>query len=243
MRKILVILAGLALPLAENAVAQRTFSSGNTPIIVTESAQENFEEPKVAKKPAYTPKTSVKLNPLLILSGDMPLYIEQKIADKITFEVSAGLTYDNFTTAFDLDHYSEGDTRQNEMGYSYAGGLRYYPSDSYNTMEGYYFAPEFRHRVYNSTFTQVQGTNIDPVKHQRTITDMKLIFGYTNYFEDHIFFDAYMGVGMRDKNYKNLVRSEAYVYNGQNFDQNFSIYNDNVAKPLFALGFKLGFSF
>lgn len=243
MRKIFAMLFGLALLLPEGAQAQRTFSSGNTPVIVTESTQENFAAPQTAAKPAFSPKTSIKLNPLLILSGDMPLYIEQKIVDKVTFEVSGGMTYDNFTTLFDLDHYPEEITRRNEMGYSFSGGLRYYPSESYATMEGYYFAPEFRRRVYNSTITGVQGITINPVKHSRTVTDMKLIFGYTDYFEDHIFFDAYIGVGMRDKNYRNLVRAGANLYNGQTFEQTYEIWNDNIAKPVFALGFKLGFSF
>jgi hypothetical protein len=248
MRQYLAALAGLFLLLPAGAFAQRTFNADGTkstatPIIITESVGQNYHSEKVPEKPATGPKTSIKLNPLLILSGDMPVYLEHKIAEKITFEVSAGMTYDNFLTVFDPEHYPEDITSRNEMGYSFAGGLRYYPSDAYTTMEGYYFAPEFRRRVYKSTVTQVQGIKINPVHQQRTVTDMKLIFGFVHYFEDHIFLDSYIGIGMRNKDYENLVRSGANLYNGQTFEQTYDTWDDSIAKPILALGCKVGFTF
>lgn len=234
---------------------QRTFSGTpadssatkkETQIIVNSTnANEYFGSSARAKRPEKPVKTSIKLNPLLVISGDMPVYVEHKLAEKLSAEVSLGVTYDNFLTdIFELEHYTEQIKKQNEMGYSYSAGLRFYPSNSYETMEGYYFAPEYRYRTYRSTATEYLSLPLDvPVKQERNISDFKLMFGYVDYIEDQIFIDTYVGVGFRKKDYYNMIKEGASVYNGQTIDPVYATWDDHKKAPLLSLGFKFGFSF
>ncbi|MBK0404223.1 DUF3575 domain-containing protein [Adhaeribacter sp. BT258] len=231
------------------AFAQRTFQSApdsarpqSPQIIVTEGSPATyFTTKKVAEK---TPlRTSIKMNPLLLLQGDIPVYIEQKVAKKLTIELGLGMTYDNvITDALDPDHYSESTQKENLMGYSIAAGLRYYPSSTYETMEGYYFAPEIRYRQYKSIANQYLEETID-VKQGRDLTDFKLGFGYVDFIEDRIFIDMYTGIGMRNRKYHNMVRDGETVYNGTTTVETYEVWNENKMVPLFSLGAKIGFAF
>ncbi|MFC5270789.1 DUF3575 domain-containing protein [Adhaeribacter terreus] len=230
--------------------AQHTFKSvapdsakqQSPQIIVTEGSPATyFTTKKVAEK---TPlHTCIKMNPLLLLQGDIPVYLERKIAKKLTIEFGLGMTYDNVVTdALDPDHYSETTTKENLMGYSVAAGLRYYPSSTYETMEGYYFAPEVRYRKYKSVANQYLEEPIN-VKQGRDFTDFKLGFGYVDFIEDHIFIDMYTGVGMRKRNYFNMVRDGEIIDNGTTIVETYELWNENKMVPLFSLGAKIGFAF
>lgn len=234
-------------------LAQRTFqgapsdnnaSKKETTIIVTDTKDKAYAADVPEKsKTARNLHTSIKLNPLLIVNGDMPIYVEHKFAEKLTAEVSLGMTYANqMNDYFDEQYYPQYMTKQNETGYSYSAALRYYPSNSYETMEGYYFAPEFRNRVYKATATEYMTRQINE-KQTKNISEVRILFGYTNYFEDHLFIDFYTGVGYRTKAYHNMLGEGSNIYTGQSFDANYTLYNDTKISPMLALGFKIGFSF
>ncbi len=247
MKKILLSAAALlaSMPLV---LAQRTFTSApneqankkNSPtLIITESTVQDFTH----EKEPLNLHTSVKLNPLLILAGDMPLYIEQKIARKMSVEVGVGLTYDNMLTQFlDSDRYREDVNRENAMSYSFSGALRYYPSSVYPALEGYYFAPEMRYRSYKANAFEYNGDRYE-VPQSRTFTDYKLTFGFVDFIEDHILMDFYAGIGIRNREYVNLINPET-VFNEQTQTMEYySTRNETSLAPIFSLGFKLGFSF
>ena len=247
MKKILLSVAALlvSMPIV---LAQRTFSSDpnnqadkkNSPtLIITESTVQNFTQ----EKEPLNLHTSVKLNPLLILAGDMPIYIEQKIAKKMSVEVGVGLTYDNMLTELlDSKHYREDVDRENAMSYSVSGALRYYPSRVFPALEGYYFAPELRYRNYKANAFEYNGERYE-VPQSRTFTDYKLTFGFVDFIEDHILMDFYAGIGIRNRDYVNLI-TPGSVFNDQTQTMEYyTTRNETSLAPIFSLGFKLGFSF
>jgi hypothetical protein len=252
-----IILLAFALVLTPVAFAQRTFTSApadssaankQTPILITDSnAGEYFgsNSGNSTVKPPQKLHTSLKINPLLVISGDMPVYLEHRIGERLTAEISLGVTYNNVLTDWvDSEYYPEQLAKQNEMGYSYSAAVRYYPSRSYETMEGYYFTPEYRHRVYNATATSLMDSPIS-VNQSRNVSEGRLLFGYTDFFEDHIFIDVFAGIGMRTNQYRNMISDEGSIFNSQTMEvaQKYSTYNPSRTSPVFALGFKVGFAF
>jgi hypothetical protein len=258
-KKLLILIIGPIMPKilffcccvffsVNQVLAQRTFQSA-TPdsarpqspqIIVTEGSPATyFTTKKVAEKKPL--RTTVKMNPLLLIQGDIPVYVEHKVAKKVTVELGLGMTYDNvITDALDVDHYPESTEKENLMGYSIAAGLRYYPSSTYETMEGYYFAPEIRYRQYKSITNQYLEETIN-VKQGRNITDFKLGFGYVDFIEDRIFIDLYTGIGMRKRNYYNMVKE--VIPASSSMPETYELWDEDKMVPLFSLGAKIGFAF
>ena len=190
--------------------------------------------------------TRVKINPLVILSGDMPVYVEHQLKDKMSAEVSVGYTYDN-TLSDLLDNGNQPDlsiTKEGLNSYSLAAALRYYPSEKSNLLEGYYFAPELRFRDYRSKITEIGGESFN-LKQSRQVFDGKLVIGHIKQTDSGIFFDFYGGVGMRYKFYNDRVENYAVIYDpatNTTFTQ--VKQKDELRRGLLlSLGFKMGFSF
>ena len=247
MKKLLLVFGAIFL-MAPAIMAQRTFSSApidssarkKEPIlIVTESnAGEFFENRKASNL-----STSIKINPILLVFGDIPIYFEQKLAKKLTGEVGLGLTYKNYLgDLFDQLEMESIVKTENETGYSFSGALRYYPS-AYDALEGYYFAPEIRHRVYNMRALECENTKIN-VKQSKTYTDFKLTFGYAEFVDDNILFDLYCGIGLGNRYYKNEVSGETIYRSYPEEDETIISVNDrSKTVPVFSCGIKFGFAF
>ncbi|RZL34304.1 MAG: hypothetical protein EOP00_31830 [Pedobacter sp.] len=125
-----------------------TRNTTTTIIITQENAQTYFPKKNVNQKNA------IKLNPILALNGDLPIYFERVISDKISFEIGAGPTVQNFVQNFldnDMEEVQDlDDERTYSYGYSFMADLRFYPADNSYALDGFYFSPEFRHRLYKN---------------------------------------------------------------------------------------------
>lgn len=184
-------------------------------------------------------KHAIKINPLLIAFGDIPVYYEHRISTKLSLEGSLGLTMRNYMAALtDDDMLREKDQNLSTFGYSTRIALRFYPSSSDDAIIGYYFAPEIMYRKYNNTVNEFDnGISTTTVDLKKTQMDYKLIFGYQDYFDNNILIDYYLGVGVR----------KIYEEKGS-YDYNSSLNNLEIEKvsgyvPAATLGVKLGFGF
>ena len=101
-------------------------------------------EKNESQKSEWFQNTSIKLNPLLFLRGDIPLYFEMGMSKDFAIEAGIGFTNTDYVSVgtdlvsgFDYD--DAGFDLKNKLGYSGRIGVRYYASDYGFQSEGFYF--------------------------------------------------------------------------------------------------------
>ncbi len=199
-------------------------------------------------------KNALKINPLLYVKGELPIYYERALNDYLSVEAAIGMTFKDYSTGLfdDGDSFDEKPEEKINSHVSFKLGLRYYAGGV--VMDGFYFALEFAKRDYTKELTFVHVDNIyDPQTYTYTnltqtyhLTEydnhkeFKLIVGsQEHYYWDNFFVDYYLGVGI-DSYEKARVERD--------FDNitNLSTYKTiptSSTKPRFYLGLKFGFMF
>jgi hypothetical protein len=182
--------------------------------------------------------TLIKINPLLILNGDIPIYVERRIKDQISLEGGIGFTHmDYVTNIFTVNNQNGNpDVRKANPGYSLMVAAKFYPSKYTKALDEFYFGPEIRYRKYN---TEVQDCSSPSsaifIPETRILTDFKLTIGYISYISDRVIVDFYGGIGMRSRNIT------SYSCNSSSTAMVLKQVNDMV--PVISAGIKLGFGF
>jgi len=199
-------------------------------------------------------KDIIKINPLLFLSGDIPVYYEKVINKSFSFEVAPGITYRDFwgDIFYDLDQqgvyspsnnsylaplpYDSGTTSR--LGFSFKIDMRYYFGKK-NVMNGFYLSPELGFRNYNINYLNYNNSG-EPIstysKGHTNVIEIKALIGYEeeSFKIDNYFADFYLGIGLRSVAGVQVVpeNSSNGYYNSTN-----TISNLNLT---FYLGVKLG---
>jgi hypothetical protein len=185
--------------------------------------------------------TVIKINPLLVFNGDIPVYAERRLRDKISVEGSVGFTYqDYFNELVLLDGY-ENYKRYPKPGYSFSGALKYYPSNYTRALDEFYFGPEIRYRRYNSEVEDLSATpaTLSRLVEYRTLIDFKMTFGYMAYVADNVLFDIYGGIGIR---HRDMVQAK-YDYSYSSSTSQVFLESTNDFIPTLAAGVKFGVAF
>lgn len=180
---------------------------------------------------SYQPKIAFKIDPLTIVSGDMPIFLEYKLKEQFSIELGFGFTTSQFNLLnIEMMENAPSD-EQAPLGFSIRINPRYYLPNYDEAINGYYISPQFLYRKYNSLY-ETGGNVLTPdLKLQRTQTDFKLVFGFQN-IEDYAFLlDYYIGVGIRKTN-KDVVSIDN--------SNNYKVSNLDVMSPSFTLGVKVG---
>jgi len=141
----------------------------------------------------------IKINPILFLVGDMPIYFEQKLTDVFTLELGVGVTYfDYFGSTYSLfeDNYDLFDYDiYPKFGYSFRTNIKYYPSF---ILDEWYFGAGYQYKKY---FAELQSIDTrDWYNEEKTISDIRIMVGYVYYFSNQVFADIYGTMGFRNKN-------------------------------------------
>lgn len=177
----------------------------------------------------------VKLNPLLIFVGDIPIYYERRVSDHMGVEAGIGMTLTDYYFSSFADENLDNNTRT-QMGYSIVAGLHLYTSKHYKGLEELYFSPEIRMRKYMTELYQYGGTVISPaIDQNRILTDFQIKLGFISYWSDNVSAEYYCGIGIRNRNI-----NEAHV------DNSGSILTITMEKtqdlvPCISAGVKIGF--
>jgi hypothetical protein len=181
----------------------------------------------------------VKLSLLEIASGDISLYYEKVLAEKVSAEVGIGMTMDDYlgSTIFDDQFGQVSNDVQQLIGYSFGAGLRYYP---FRASDEFYFAPEFKHRFYHTLYNLNNG-GPTPLSFEetKTSTNARISVGYVYWFDDNIFVDFYGGVGLNMNKFKEY---EA-VFDQTTFEYTYVERITQRPMPWLTLGLKFGFGF
>ncbi|MBN4051273.1 hypothetical protein JYU16_00505 [bacterium AH-315-M05] len=188
-------------------------------------------------------KNAIKINPLLLIFGDMPIYYERKLSEKFSVEVGIGITFRNYFRDLLFFDFDDTDIKI-KTNISFRGGMRYFAASNGEAISGAYLAPEFAYLKYSKDVSkldpQTGETTQSYLPEEIQYTDFKLIFGYQSLeWAEDFFFDLYIGIGVR-KSAEQLVKRE---YDSQtNLYKNW-IESDNKTKPLIPLGVKISYGF
>jgi hypothetical protein len=151
-------------------------------------------------------KNIIKVNPLLFLRGEVPVYYERALSSRLSAELGMGITlrnYVNLTFAgdhADADDFGAGTKILNSP--SAHLGFRYYLTDDLEP-QGNYLQVEFAYLRYGKEITvkdstgQFTGlTNLD----ERIFNDVRLYYGYQKLSStSNWLFDFYAGIAMRSR--------------------------------------------
>lgn len=190
--------------------------------------------PQFNTKASDLPKYAIKIDPLLIISGDIPLFFETKISKQFSVELGLGFTSSQYNLlSIDMIENAPID-EQAPLGYSFRVAPRFYLPNYDEAINGYYVSTQLLLRKYNSLYDNSSSgikQNLELIKQQ---TDFKVLFGFQN-IEDYAFLlDYYVGVGLRKTSNDIIERDN----NGNAY-----ITNLETLLPTFTIGVKIGVAF
>jgi hypothetical protein len=177
----------------------------------------------------------IKLNPLLIFVGEIPVYYERRLADHIGLEGSIGITLTDYLN-YAMDDAIDINNEKTKIGYSFSLGLHLYTSKFNKGMDELYFSPEIKIKNYYSELFHYGNQSITPaVQQSRKFLDFQLKLGYLSYWSDNVCVDYYCGIGLRNRN----ITSANIDYVGNTIDITMNKTQDLV--PCISAGVKIGY--
>lgn len=185
----------------------------------------------------------IKLNPLLFLRGEVPVYYERSLSESLSAEFALGITYRNY---IDLgfgdgaDEFSAGTVIIAKPTYHF--GLRWYFTHDIEP-QGVYVQAEFAYldRVKDIITRDDSGRFTDTrLRDERKYNDVRAYFGYQRLAgNNNWLFDAYCGVGYRSRDITEVDEHFDLAERHWSYSQNQK--NDQVLVPF--LGVKVGYGF
>lgn len=203
-------------------------------------------------------KNALKINPLLYLRGELPIYYERALTQNLSIEAAVGMTFKDysagFANSFDESSNNYNSERAKEKvipNTSFKLGLRYYSGDV--VLDGFYFAIEYAKRDYTKEvtitdeivtntvgFSNTFATVVYNFKEEEFHNEIKLIVGsQEHYYWDNVFIDYYLGAGIDKYSEKKIE----VTYNSTTSQNDYVLNSKSETVPRFYLGLKIGFVF
>lgn len=187
-------------------------------------------------------KNAFKMNPLIFLTGEIPLYYERALSPQISVEAAIGITLRNYISLSfneDTDDFGGGIEILTKPSFHFA--FRYYFDDNVE-LAGLYLSPEFSYRNYSKYVTEKDddgGFTDQKLLDERIYNDIKLVLGYQVLsHSSNWVVDMYTGLGARVRSLS-IVKEQNTLGNGFNYE----VEEKSDIVPAFYLGFKLGYGF
>nr|WP_317630686.1 DUF3575 domain-containing protein [uncultured Flavobacterium sp.] len=209
--------------------------------------EETYVKVKVyspTKDSNYTKKYSswaIKTDIYQYVMGDFAIYGEYKIANRLSAEVGVGVTYPFTWTSMNLivgDEPSDFDVVQNDnemlfddfkdrkIGISLRGTLKYYLSNSFDPIEGFYIGLQYMTRDYKN------GIENQTVLNGKT--SYNLVLGFQEIIYEGFVLDYNVGVGY-------AIIDKEFLFGDYNNSNNYRIAGGTVAVPNLTISCKIGF--
>lgn len=149
-------------------------------------------------------KNIFKINPLLFLRGEIPLYYERALSHRLSAELALGVTFRNYLGGSlfgDVgDEFSAGTKIIAKP--SFHVGFRWYFTDDIEP-QGLYIQGEFAYLDHSKDITKKDSTGHFTeviLRDQRLYNDIRLYLGYQRLASiNNWLFDAYCGVAYRNR--------------------------------------------
>ena len=197
-----------------------------------------FESEQNEEKGTGTEVNVLKVSLFELASGDFPFYYERVLTNKISAEVSAGVTFgDYYGSIFSNSEISPLESSVDaKYGFSLSAGLRFYPIEA---LEDFYISPEFKFRKYNWSreidyFSDSPngGVIYETIDESRTYAMPRITLGYSYFYDYNIIVDWHFGVGMN-------TPTETIF----NFDEHVVLKDKQNTRPRIHFGLKIGYLF
>lgn len=189
-------------------------------------------------------KNVFKINPLLFLRGEIPLYYERALSSRLSAEVAVGVTYRNYLNLSfagdDADDFSAGTDIIAKPSFHIGG--RYYLTPDLEP-QGTYVQAEMVFLDYAKNITTKDSTGrFTGVKllDERIYNDLRAYVGYQRLgASNNWLIDVYCGLGLRSRD-RTIVNENLNIA-ANRWDYTIEEKRDNVIA--FFLGIKLGYGF
>lgn len=189
-------------------------------------------------------KNAVKINPLLFLRGEVPVYYERALTSRLSAELGLGITYRNYVNlTFAGDHADADDFGAGTKIISSPSahlGFRYYLVDDLEP-QGNYLQVEFAYLRYAKEISEKADSTgqFNGIKNldERIFNDVRLYYGYQKLSgTSNWLFDFYGGVALRSRHM--VIVNEDLNTVTKDWSYNIEEIDDLV--PAFFLGVKVG---
>ncbi len=188
------------------------------------------------------PRTLVKINPLLLVVGEAPVYIEKRLSNKFSIEGAAGITFRSVFNNIGLIYESAAEeiliSRIQQPSVTGKLSMRYYPKGELYFPQGNYFGLQGRYRQYRYQLQYyLYPSSSESLTSQVQITDYDflIINGFQEVFRGAFYYDIYYGLGVR---YKQGNRLRFQDKTGK-----YEVVSGGDLNPLVAAGIKIGYAF
>ncbi len=198
----------------------------------------------------FVRKSIIKYSPLDLIAGDLKFSFEQQLSRQSSIEIELGPTLSEVTgvelTPFDPDFLSGNvyspsgilSERQTGLGFLASVGFRYYLLEGYDRLNGFYISPIFKHKVYNTTVSETNYTDVT-AKSSKMISSFQFNFGVQIKTKTafSVEFHAGFGLGYMTKN-----SSDLYQYEDNFGNEQFDWYKTKTTSliPAVNVGIKMG---
>ncbi len=185
-----------------------------------------------------------KVNPLLFLRGEVPLYYERALSARLSAELAVGFTFRNYinlsTAGDDADDFSRGTGILPRPSYHF--GLRYYLTADVEP-QGAYLQLGFAHLTYAKDIAIKDSTGAltdGRMRDERMYNDVRLYAGFQQLSRSsNWLFDVYAGVGLRSRD-MHIVHETVDLVNDR---WNYSLEEKADQVVAFFIGVKIGYGF
>jgi hypothetical protein len=147
---------------------------------------------------------AVKLSPVALFAGDIPLSYERKMNDYFTLEAGLGLTTFNLTEDLIRGYSNRGDGETvSKLSYSGLFNAKFFPEGN-AFQDGYYIAFNLNQRNYAQDFnTTSNNTGMDTtVNEMFRWSDIGFTLGYQSRPSERMILDWFIGAAIRQKSRK-----------------------------------------
>jgi hypothetical protein len=186
----------------------------------------------------------VKLNPFLLIHGEIPVYLERKLAKSFSLEAGLGLTTEDYFKDFLLLQkliIPRSPNVEKLGGVTAKLALKYYLK--HTALTNVYISPEVDYKNYrkyvSGTYSNSGGNfSRGRLLDQQKYMDYTVVVGSkkTTEWDHDLYFDWYIGAGLRSGTEDNVVIDE-------NNPLVIRLKTVNVISPLLVFGIKLGLGF
>jgi hypothetical protein len=196
---------------------------------------------------AYIPDTlievrnAIKIDPFLVVKGELVLNYERAISNHFSAELVAGITRRDWTQPG--KNNNNDDLRRNitvKTGPTFKLGVRYYSKNS-PELHGFYVMPQFAYRIYEKEFAELDSTgtlNGNKYTDKRNVKELSVTFGYQHLMlTNNFLLDFYATLGYVEQNVNAVIRVPDTIET--------LFYTENYIEHYFnpMIGIRMGFGF
>lgn len=191
-------------------------------------------------------KNALKLNPLLFIKGEIPLYYERALSHRLSLELGLGFTWRNYLTGSigenDADDYGAGTNIIAKPTYHL--GVRWYhvddlePQGMYTqlTLAHVEYVKDIRHKNDDGTFGTLKSRD------ERIYNDVRVYLGYQLLSaSSNWLFDLYGGLALRNRNMS--IVKETIDLSASTDIWSYEVTEKSDIVPALFLGLKVGLGF